>query len=97
MWLFGKGKKGGDKTKQQTAPVPVAKTGDKGQDIRAQALANARAARERIGEDTIQQIAAQLQKHEAKLVEQAKRQIKSLDEAHVADHVKALLDEKKNK
>jgi hypothetical protein len=94
MWLFGKGKKGVDKAKEST-PAPVAKTGDKGQDIRAQALANARAARERIGEDTIQQIAAQLKKHEAKLVEQAKRQIKTLDEAHVADHVKALLDEKK--
>lgn len=65
------------------------------EEIQAQALANARAAREQIGEDTIQKIAAAMTKKQQSAVEQAKRKIEGADLDRVLDELKFMMDEKK--
>jgi hypothetical protein len=62
-------------------------------EIRAQALANARMAREAIGEETLQKIAAAIQKKQMSSVEQAKACISQTDPSRVADEIIAMLDE----
>lgn len=69
-------------------------TAQKSAAIRAQALDNMRAARERIGEDTIQEIAAILRAKDSSPMRQAEAQIKALDKGRIADNLKAMLDEK---
>jgi hypothetical protein len=66
------------------------------EEIRAQAMANARAARERVGEETIQKIAAALVQKQMSLTEQAKKQISKQNSDRVADEIRYLLgdDEK---
>ncbi len=64
-------------------------------DIRAEALANARAARERIGDETIQRIAQALSEKENSPFEQARAKLRALDQDRLADNIRALLDEKK--
>jgi hypothetical protein len=64
------------------------------EEIRAQALANARAARERVGEETIQKIAAALVQKQMSLTEQAKAQIAKSNTDRVADEIRFLLDDK---
>jgi len=64
------------------------------EELIAQAMANARGARERLGDDTIQQIAAALQKKENSVTEKAKARIKAMDEGHVADNIKLIIKEK---
>ena len=62
-------------------------------DIRAQALANARAARERLGEDTIQQIAEIIARKENNPFEQAKRKLETVDSDRLADEILYMLDQ----
>jgi hypothetical protein len=62
-------------------------------DIRAQAMANARAARERIGEETLDRIAAAMQKKQQSTIEQAKNRIRDADADRVADEILHMLDE----
>lgn len=66
------------------------------EEIRAQALANARAARERVGEETIQKIAAALVQKQMSLTEQAKAQIARQNSDRVADEIRYLLDDGKS-
>jgi hypothetical protein len=63
------------------------------EEIRAQALANARAARERIGEETIQKIAEALVRKQMSLTEQAKKQIAQTNSDRVADEIRLLMGE----
>ncbi|MCE7887805.1 MAG: hypothetical protein DYH13_09945 [Alphaproteobacteria bacterium PRO2] len=63
------------------------------EDIRAQALANARAARERVGEETIQKIAAALVQKQMSLTEQARKQIAQTNSDRVADEIRFLMGE----
>lgn len=63
------------------------------EEIRAQALANARAARERVGEETIQKIAEALVRKQMSLTEQAKKQIAQANSDRVADEIRLLLGE----
>ncbi len=65
----------------------------KGAELRAQALANTRAARERIGEDAIQKIAQALTKKQSSTVEQAKNKIGKTDSGRVRDEIRFLMDE----
>lgn len=69
----------------------------KSADIRAQALANARAARERVGEETIQKIAAALvqqqERQKISLTEQAKAQIARANSERVVDEIRFLMDD----
>lgn len=74
-------------------------SGDKGgrkpsrEEIRAQAMENARRARAAIGEETLQKIAAAMQKKQQSDMEKARAKIKSLDSGRVADNIKAMIDE----
>lgn len=77
--------------------VPASKPAQKSADIRAQALANARAARERVGEETIQKIAAALaqqqERQKISLTEQAKAQIALANSERVVDEIRFLMDD----
>jgi hypothetical protein len=61
-------------------------------EIRAEALANARAARERVGEETIQKIAKALVQQQMSLTDQAKAKIARANSDRVADEIRYLLD-----
>ena len=64
------------------------------EELRTQALANAKAARERIGEETLDKIAAMMEKKQKSAMEQAKRQIQSADSDKVIDELKWMMDKK---
>ena len=83
--IFKDKKKTEDKEKQKAAERSAA--------LRAEAMANARAARERLGDETIQKIAEALRKQSAGA--KARDLIRGMDPAHVADHVKIMLDDDK--
>ncbi|HBR68698.1 MAG TPA: hypothetical protein DEA55_04895 [Rhodospirillaceae bacterium] len=61
--------------------------------LREEALANARAARERIGEETLNRIAAAMTKKQLSAMEQARSKIKNVNSHRVADEILYLLDE----
>jgi hypothetical protein len=65
--------------------------------IRAEALANVRAAREALGEDTIQKIAEALKKKANSPMEQAKAKLAKVDTDRVLDEIKYMLDKNNNK
>jgi hypothetical protein len=81
-------------------PAKVNNPAQKSADIRAQALANARAARERVGEETIQKIAAALlqqqERQKISLTEQAKAQIARANSERVVDEIRLLMDDSGN-
>ena len=64
------------------------------QRIREEALANARAAREHIGDETIQKIAAAMAKKENSPMAVATRQLENADSDKIADEIMWLLDDK---
>ena len=64
------------------------------EELIAQAQENARRARENIGEETLERIAAAMAKKEQSATEQAKAKIREMDKAHVADHLKLLIEDK---
>lgn len=91
MGWFGKDKDEGKE--KPPAPAPEAETAaQKSARIRAEAMANARAARERLGDDTIQKIAEALREQSAG--KQARDKIREMDKARVAEHLKSLLEDK---
>lgn len=63
------------------------------EEIRAQAMENARRARAVIGEDTLQKIAAAMQKKQQSDMEKARTKIKSMDSGRVADNLKAMMED----
>ncbi len=87
MWLFGK-----DKQKKPSPAVdnPAARR----EALKAEAMANARAAREAIGDETLQKIAKALSEQNKSPGKRAQDQIRAMDNGHVADHIKSLLDDK---
>lgn len=66
----------------------------KREDVVAEAMQNARAARAEIGEETLDKIADAIRKKEQSDLERAKAKIKAMDEDRIADNLKAMLDEK---
>lgn len=62
--------------------------------IRAQALANARAARENLGDETIQKIAEIMKKMESQPMRQAQKKLEQVDSGRVLDELRYMLDEK---
>lgn len=66
----------------------------KREDVVAEAMKNARAARAEIGEETLDKIADAIRKKEQSDLERAKARIKAMDEDRIADNLKAMLDEK---
>lgn len=79
MWPFGDDKKA--KAKKSAA-------------LREQAMANARAARERIGDETIQKIAASLKEQEKSPEQRAREKLAKMDQAVIADHIKLMIEDK---
>jgi len=68
--------------------------GSKREAIHAQAMANFSAAREQIGEDTLDRIAAAMSKKQNSAMERAKRDIQGADVDKVLDELKWMLDNK---
>jgi hypothetical protein len=64
------------------------------EELLKQAAANAKAAREAIGEDTLNRIAEAMQKKQQSSLEQAKERVRQIDKDRVTDHIRSLLDEK---
>ena len=64
------------------------------QRIREEALANARKAREHIGEETLDRIAAAMTKKQQSITERAKAQINNCESDRVAAEILAMLDER---
>ncbi|MCB1556466.1 MAG: hypothetical protein KDJ15_04040 [Alphaproteobacteria bacterium] len=64
------------------------------EDLIAQAKANAAAAREAIGEETLDKIAAAMRRKQESDLEKAKTKIRAMDQDKVADAVRLWLDEK---
>ena len=105
MFGFGKNKKksksdkrGKKKSKELQASGTREKNGEgqslAGDALRAQALANARAAREAIGEDTVQKMAEIIARKENNPFEKAIKQLENADADRVADEILYMLDEK---
>ena len=65
-----------------------------GDALRAQALANAKAAREMIGEDTLNKIAAAMHKKQQSQMEQARRRIQNSEADRVAAEILYMLETK---
>ncbi len=80
--MFGKNKTEAEKAAEKSAS------------LRAQALENARAARERLGDETIQKISNALSEQNKSAGKKAQDQIRAMDKAVVAQHLKSLLDDK---
>lgn len=86
--LFGS-KKGG---KKQSADKK-AKGVQSIEEVRAQAMANVRAARAHIGEETLDRIAAAMEQKQRSAIEQAKKQIQAQGSDDVARELRYMLDE----
>lgn len=93
MGLFGFGKKKKKKT-ENSFSVPEKPSREA---LIAQAQANARMAREELGDETIRKIAAALHRKEQNPTEKAKAIIKAMDQGTVADHLKIMLEDAKRK
>ena len=84
--MFGFGKKKKSKGTQCKKPSR--------EELIAQAKENARLARENIGAETLDRIAAAMQKKQASALEAAKDRVRALDKDKVADHIKLMIDDK---
>jgi hypothetical protein len=105
VWFIkSKNKKGGDKRAEEGSNRKSSKANQSinegslrsqrpgSADIRAQALANVRKAKEHIGEETIQKIAAAMQKKQQSAFEQARAKIHQSDADRVAEEILAMLE-----
>ena len=75
-------------------PDKVQNASDKSQKLRAEAMANARRARESIGEDTLDKIAYIMSKKQESLIEQTKQKVAETDAERAATEILLILDEK---
>lgn len=64
------------------------------QRLREEALANVRAARENLGEDTIQRIAAAMTAKQNSAIEKAKAQIQNADSDRVLDEIMYMMEDR---
>ena len=81
------------KNKDKKKPATTSTKKPSSEEIRAQALANAKAARENLGDDTIQKIAEIMKQKESSKTEQAKAQIRRADTDRVVDGIRDIMDE----
>ena len=81
--FWGKDKKGKQKTSKKASVEAV----------RKQAMANVRAARENIGEDTLDRIAAAMKAKQNSATEQAKDQIAKQDAERVVFELRQLIED----
>ncbi len=98
MFGFGKNKKTQKKSGAKKAPEQNSLRDNgtsqslAGDALRAQALANAKMARESIGEDTLERIAAAMAKKQNSATEQAKRKIQEADAERVASEILSMIE-----
>ena len=92
--MFGFGKNNNKSDKRKKSDGLQAGRVSKSQRIRQEALANARAARESLGDETVQKIAEIISRKENNPFEQAIRQLENADSDRVADEILYMLDEK---
>jgi hypothetical protein len=85
--MFGFGKK---KKKGKTPAKPANR-----EELLAQARANAAAAREEIGDETLDKIREAMMRKQNSPIEQARAKIKALDQARIADNIRYVRDEDK--
>ncbi len=78
------------KSKEEKAAKAKAEKSEK---LRAEAMENVRAAREAIGEETLERIAAAMTKKQQSAVERAKAQINQSDSEKVKDGIMSMLDD----
>lgn len=93
------GKPSKDKNKGLPASGNNGVVGTKGQrpdsaKLREEALANARKAREQIGEETLNKIAAAMHKKQQSKTEQAKAKINQASSDRVSEEIRILLDDR---
>ena len=84
--IFGKNKNSKKLQKQQDQPKSR-------EELKAEAMNNARAAREAIGEDTLDKIAEEMSKKQKSNVEKAKRDITSRDDNQIAENLRDLMND----
>jgi hypothetical protein len=91
--FFNKGKKkgGGDSTDGLT-PEEAAKK-KKREAILAHARATAAAAREEIGDETLEKIRIAMMKKQGSAFEQAKAKVKAMDQERIADNIRYVMDD----
>jgi hypothetical protein len=92
--FFKKGKKsgGGDDTPPEMSAEDIAKKKRREQ-ILAQARATAAAAREEIGDETLEKIREAMMKKQGSAFEQAKQKVKSMDQERIADNIRYVMDD----
>lgn len=82
------------KTKKEAAPADSAIPGKLSrEEVLALAKSRAAAAREEIGDETLEKIKAALLKKQNSAIEQAKMQIKNADQDKVRDNIKFMMSE----
>lgn len=72
---------------------PSNNAAEKSAKLREEAMKNAREARERMGDETIQKIAAALNEQSAG--KKAQRQLEAMDKANLADHLKIMIEDER--
>ena len=90
-------RKGAAKTaskKSVEGPENVQSASDKSARLREEAMANARRARESIGEETLDKIAHLMSKKQESLIEQTKQKVAETDAERVATEILMILDDK---
>ncbi len=91
--LFGKSKKKAKKSAGAKAAAQKPGGRPTREEIMKEAMANARHARQEIGEENLQRIAAAFRKKEqnSAAIQEAKRKIEALDQDRVADNIRAII------
>lgn len=83
--MFGFGKKKNKKGSDGTRPTR--------EELLAQARANAAAARQEIGDETLDRIREAMMKKQGSAFEQAKAKVKAMDQERIADNIRYVRDE----
>lgn len=93
--IFKKGKKSGGDTPSGTAEEEAKRK--KREQVLAHARATAAAAREEIGDETLEKIREAMAKKQSSAMEQARTKVKSMDRERIADNIKAVMDDDRRK
>lgn len=92
--MFWNKSKSDKRAKKNTSCVGREGQSPNREEIRAEALANARSAKENLGNETIRKIVAAMEKQQNSIMAKAKRDIETADIDRVLDELKFMLDTK---
>lgn len=85
-------KKGGGESTDGLTPEDAAKK-KRREEILAHARATAAAAREEIGDETLEKIREAMMKKQGSAFEQAKQKVKAMDQERIADNIRYVMDD----